>query len=739
MMPGWTYILETFDWGEGQTGTLSVSRSDIDHYSNFCWNADDLGTGDGSHYINNWGATLSESFDYSYCEPGGYASCGDKWYKWESDQSGYVSFDMCMNGSSNFNSRLYVYRGYGCTGSEVIDAFGCSDNGCGGSYGGGLVELTCTAGEQFTIRIASSHPPTACKPPCRADFYGSGYLDIRQHSQSIRPPNDNCPDVVPVVLDEGNAYQYTSTGTTELASWGSCPTTEHESSVWEAFHIDQCMDVEVNFCNSPPGDGRFDYPDQPDYIFTGCPCEGPLVRINATEGGFRDCPPGEPNRYWEYLSLAPGSYHVIVNKLYMSYLPNSTIMEYTININASPVECATLISLQLQNEQSQSRIVVHQPIFYWVAGSSGGSDCTQTGYEIEVGTDNDWSVAEMWQPGQIAGEESSTTYAGAPLLDGVTYFARLRVGSTAEWTPWYETSFHMNSLPIKPDLLTPANGASAGYQPTLYALNSTDAEGDPLQYEFEISTEPEMTTIIETSGLIPEETDSTGWTMTSILSENQTYFWRCRAYDGYEYGEWSLPWFFYVNYNPEAPGKPALVAPVGEDLILYEMLPTFEWTEATDPDPFDYVHYRLEVALDPDFAYVNTFDDLTELSYQMTDSLAFGEHYWWRVLAIDNTDLATVSDTADFWTWSGTCCIGRVGDANGEGGDEPTIGDVSVMIDAKFITGTCDGILGCLDEADINQSGGVGAICDDITIGDISALIDYLFITGSSIGLADCL
>ena len=66
---------------------------------------------------------------------------------------------------------------------------------------------------------------------------------------------------------------------------------------------------------------------------------------------------------------------------------------------------------------------------------------------------------------------------------------------------------------------------------------------------------------------------------------------------------------------------------------------------------------------------------------------------------------------------------------NGIGFDEPTIGDVSVMIDAKFITGTCDGIIGCLQEADINESGGCQPTCDDITIGDISTLIDYLFIT----------
>ena len=84
------------------------------------------------------------------------------------------------------------------------------------------------------------------------------------------------------------------------------------------------------------------------------------------------------------------------------------------------------------------------------------------------------------------------------------------------------------------------------------------------------------------------------------------------------------------------------------------------------------------------------------------------------------------------------CCVGRVGDANGQGGDEPTIGDVSTIIDALFITGSSDPLI-CLAEADINQSGGADPVFEDITVGDISALVDYLFITGPSLGLGECL
>jgi len=85
------------------------------------------------------------------------------------------------------------------------------------------------------------------------------------------------------------------------------------------------------------------------------------------------------------------------------------------------------------------------------------------------------------------------------------------------------------------------------------------------------------------------------------------------------------------------------------------------------------------------------------------------------------------------------CCADRVGDVNQLGGDEPSLGDVSVLIDAKYITGTCDGLIDCLAEGDINQSGGAEPTCDDITLGDVSILIDYLFITGPSMGLPNCM
>jgi len=80
------------------------------------------------------------------------------------------------------------------------------------------------------------------------------------------------------------------------------------------------------------------------------------------------------------------------------------------------------------------------------------------------------------------------------------------------------------------------------------------------------------------------------------------------------------------------------------------------------------------------------------------------------------------------------CCRGIVGDVNGDGGVEPTIADISFLIDHLFISSIP---LGCYLEADANQSGGSNPTPADISISDVSILVDHLFI--SEAPLPNCL
>jgi hypothetical protein len=124
------------------------------------------------------------------------------------------------------------------------------------------------------------------------------------------------------------------------------------------------------------------------------------------------------------------------------------------------------------------------------------------------------------------------------------------------------------------------------------------------------------------------------------------------------------------------------------------------------------------------------------------------QHYsggeWINVTSTHDPDanqICGVVSALSYFALSEPCCKGVVGDANTNGDADPTIGDITTLVDAKFISNTCDGIIHCVAEADVNQSGGTTADCGDITIGDINMLVDYLFITGpEEYGpLPDCL
>jgi plastocyanin len=85
----------------------------------------------------------------------------------------------------------------------------------------------------------------------------------------------------------------------------------------------------------------------------------------------------------------------------------------------------------------------------------------------------------------------------------------------------------------------------------------------------------------------------------------------------------------------------------------------------------------------------------------------------------------------------GSCCVVRVGDANGQGvyPDEITLGDIMLLVDVKFVSGDC-GKLPCVPEADVNQDGGANPTCEDnVSLGDIMVLVDFLFITGPDVAV----
>lgn len=388
-------------------------------------------------------------------------------------------------------------------------------------------------------------------------------------------------------------------------------------------------------------------------------------------------------------------------------------------IGALGIGCiqATIDTIVLLNEENL-HVLNHTPLISW----SFVDPIIQTEFEIAIGTDNDWAFAEMWNPAPITSPDTFITYNGSPLLDGEIYYGRLKVSNSVAWSEWFEFSFRMNSKPTTPIPLAPIDDSVTNSTPTLWISNAVDAEGDQLFYDFSGNKYTGSGLVYEpllVGNDIPEGIDSTGLVVTSPLEENALFFWEVRAFDGYEYSSWTtlLTSSFWVNDVNNVPSAPVAINPEETTSPLYNMQPTFNWTESFDVDPFDTVHYKLHLAIDSDFAFETLIDLIPENSYTLTFPLEYKEHYWWKVDAIDKSNNITTSNVLHFWT---SCCIGIRGNVDSDALDQIDISDLVFLVAFMFQGG--DEPL-CMDEANID---GLGVI----DISDLVGLATYMFSGG---------
>ncbi|MBD3333293.1 M6 family metalloprotease domain-containing protein, partial [candidate division GN15 bacterium] len=265
----------------------------------------------------------------------------------------------------------------------------------------------------------------------------------------------------------------------------------------------------------------------------------------------------------EYLSPTPsfGTDYASVDTLVARILDFFSVSDTS---QANPL----VMAINLDGEVG-TNVVSHTPEFSWVYYDSSG--LPQDSFEIAVGTDTSWTHAEMWNPAPFASSDTSVAYGGSDLIDGTDYYGRIRVHNSLTWSPWTPFQFHMNSLPTIPVTLSPLNDTVVATDlPTLWLANSTDFEGDVLTYNFygirDTSTGWKDAAPIEGYG-IPEGEDSTSYTVSAPLVDNSHYWWQARAYDGFEYSDWTelFAGSFWVNANPQAPTAPQCMTPPEPD------------------------------------------------------------------------------------------------------------------------------------------------------------------------------
>jgi hypothetical protein len=220
---------------------------------------------------------------------------------------------------------------------------------------------------------------------------------------------------------------------------------------------------------------------------------------------------------------------------------------------------------------------------------------------------------------------------------------------------------------------------------------------------------------------VAEQSAATGWTVGEPLTEDQQYFWRVRAWDGFEYSDYSVVESFWVNAVNQPPQPFSLLFPADKDTV-FESHPLMSWQTSLDTDPNDLVLYALQVSTDEGFGVYTEYDHLDVTSVNLPLALEINNSYYWRVKANDLAAAITwSSETFVMHTAHSGCCIVR-GDINNSGAG-PDVSDLVFLVSYMFQEGPEPP---CPEASDVN---GVGASPD---ISDLVYLVSYMFQGGAA-------
>lgn len=219
------------------------------------------------------------------------------------------------------------------------------------------------------------------------------------------------------------------------------------------------------------------------------------------------------------------------------------------------------------------------------------------------------------------------------------------------------TYFRVEGAPSAPSLSLPANGSDVEtITPALVVNNASDPNDDKLTYEFEVYGETALATLVTaTSGVSGQAGGGqSSWSVPVVLVENQTYFWRSRAYDGKLYGDWMSPASFRVNTVNDPPTAPTPASPADSG-VVDTLTPVLIVNNASDPDSSS-LTYNYDVALDPDFTQIvasktGVFEGAGagSTSWQVSSSLVENTTYYWRCQSDDWLIIGPWMTTASFF------------------------------------------------------------------------------------------
>lgn len=201
---------------------------------------------------------------------------------------------------------------------------------------------------------------------------------------------------------------------------------------------------------------------------------------------------------------------------------------------------------------------------------------------------------------------------------------------------------------VKVTLVSPANGQAAagdllkGTSNARVILQWADiTAADTYQYQVALDSAFE--------GIVSQSSTIAGTQVEVNLYAGTKYYWRVRVASGVN-SQWSEIWSFTTPLGPSAEAPILLSPTAGQDGVI--LLPVLQWSGLAYA-----TKYELQVAKGCDFSGSNLIVDKTGsnalvgmTAYPMTQSLAAGTSYCWKVRAVSDLSNSAWSNTGTFTT-----------------------------------------------------------------------------------------
>ena len=307
------------------------------------------------------------------------------------------------------------------------------------------------------------------------------------------------------------------------------------------------------------------------------------------------------------------------------------------------LEVRSILVDQIENNE---HVITQNPIISYLFFDSFFEN--QTYYHIQVSEDSLWNeFSIIWDSGEVNSSSFSINYSGSPLLDGNTYWLRLKAASATFWSDWKYSNFRLNTPPTAPSLISPINNQISEVPVILSINDSYDTENDNITYNFNVFSDIALSTIVDSIAYYNNSLDPISWEIDAMLPDNNQYFWNAYANDGYELSLSSEIGSFVINASNDAPSQVSLLFP-SDNISISDISPEFHWTESIDPDPLDSIHYSVYLwGANSDEAQTNNTDS-NSVSFSL--NLDDNSSYSWMVTSFDMYDEYSQSDTGYFFT-----------------------------------------------------------------------------------------